>query len=495
MLLPAVFRSLCRYAWLSVLALALMLPQCTIRGADAVDISEDLKSGDEAISRGIYTEAVRHYSSAIEKNNQTALPFVKRAAAYQQQRNVHAAMRDLDTAVALEPNSNSAYLQRAKLHNNLCQYEGAIKDYEHVLEVRKDSKSAKEGVANAARAQQALARALEAKETHGDDRAALDWSTEVLNLSPDCVQARSIVVESMAAQKQWSALVSETSKMLKVSGHNLQALLYRGLAYFYLDDIPTSKKHFQEGLKYDPEHAELKKAYRKVKNFDKRSTSANELLKAGKWSEAVEDFDLALEVDPDHEMAIPGLAKGLCTALLRSKNAERVEEACARAAELNEGELEPLMTLAEAHMLLENYDRAMGAYRKAREIAPHDMRLAQAMQNCERLQKRANQKDYYKLLGVKKTASAAEIKKAYRKGAQEWHPDKNQGNEEEAQSRMQELNEAYEVLSDEELRSKYDRGEDVSADGQQRQQQQQHHPFGHMFRQHAGGQRRYTFQF
>ena len=124
----------------------------------------------------------------------------------------------------------------------------------------------------------------------------------------------------MAVQKQWSALVSETSKMLKVSGKNLQALLYRGLAYFYLDDIgmltwsreficsttchvfslslslpaATSKKHCQEGIKFDPEHSELKKAYRKVKNFEKRSNSAKEALAKGNWKDAVEDFDLAL---------------------------------------------------------------------------------------------------------------------------------------------------------------------------------------------------------
>jgi curved DNA-binding protein len=64
-------------------------------------------------------------------------------------------------------------------------------------------------------------------------------------------------------------------------------------------------------------------------------------------------------------------------------------------------------------------------------------------------------KDYYKILGVDKKASQDEIKKAYRKLAVKYHPDKNQGNK-EAEERFKEIGEAYEVLGDVEKRKKYD---------------------------------------
>jgi len=65
------------------------------------------------------------------------------------------------------------------------------------------------------------------------------------------------------------------------------------------------------------------------------------------------------------------------------------------------------------------------------------------------------EKDYYGALGVSQGADAAEIKKAYRKLAQELHPDKNPGNS-EAESRFKEVSEAYDVLSDIKRRAEYD---------------------------------------
>ena len=64
-------------------------------------------------------------------------------------------------------------------------------------------------------------------------------------------------------------------------------------------------------------------------------------------------------------------------------------------------------------------------------------------------------KDYYKVLGVAKKATEAEIKKAYRKLAQQYHPDKNPDNK-TALDKFKEINEAYEVLGDKDKRQKYD---------------------------------------
>src|SRR5579883_1947077 len=84
-------------------------------------------------------------------------------------------------------------------------------------------------------------------------------------------------------------------------------------------------------------------------------------------------------------------------------------------------------------------------------------------------------KDYYKVLGVDKKASQDDIKKAYRKLAIKYHPDKNPGDK-KAEEKFKEINEANDVLSDPEKRKKYD---EVGENWQYYQQQGQGgSPFG-----------------
>ena len=70
----------------------------------------------------------------------------------------------------------------------------------------------------------------------------------------------------------------------------------------------------------------------------------------------------------------------------------------------------------------------------------------------------SKKRDYYEILGVNKDATPEQIRKAYKKLALKWHPDKNPDNKKEAEEKFKEINEAYTVLSDPKSKQQYDFG-------------------------------------
>jgi len=117
---------------------------------------------------------------------------------------------------------------------------------------------------------------------------------------------------------------------------------------------------------------------------------------------------------------------------------------------------------AEAYLAEDMFDEAINDYRAALERDEGLSRAKDGMGKAQKLQKQAGKRDYYKILGVKRTATKKEISKAYKKLAMLWHPDKFQEEEDKkkAEKKFMDIAAAKEVLSDQEMRQKYDQGED-----------------------------------
>ena len=93
----------------------------------------------------------------------------------------------------------------------------------------------------------------------------------------------------------------------------------------------------------------------------------------------------------------------------------------------------------------------MNDFRKALEVDENFQRAKEGLERAQKRQKQASKRDYYKILGVKRNARKKEIKKAYRKLAQKWHPDNFQDEDEKkrAEKKFMDIAAANEVLTDE----------------------------------------------
>lgn len=151
-------------------------------------------------------------------------------------------------------------------------------------------------------------------------------------------------------------------------------------------------------------------------------------------------------------------------------------------------------------MEAENFDAAIHDLNEAKEHHPSAQQVNQLLHNAQLELKRSKTKDYYKVLGLTRDADELQIKSAYRKMVKIHHPDKahKQGiTKEDAEKKMAAVNEAYEILSDPELKERFDRGDDPNDHEQQRQHPFQGsnpfggggQPFGH------GGGQQFKFDF
>merc|ERR1719220_704285 len=108
------------------------------------------------------------------------------------------------------------------------------------------------------------------------------------------------------------------------------------------------------------------------------------------------------------------------------------------------------------------YDQAKNAYQQAVNKQPRNGEYRKGLQDAEFEYKKSRRKDYYKILDVKPSATPREIKKGFRKCGVRNHPAKCKEDEkEECVKRFHLCGEANDILSDEDLRRRYDRGEDV----------------------------------
>ncbi|XP_047316513.1 dnaJ protein P58IPK homolog [Impatiens glandulifera] len=399
--------------------------------------------------------------SALDGKTGVASELFERASESIKMKHYSEALDDLNSAIEADPQFSEAYWHRGSVLRQLCRYDDSEKNYKTYLEMKPKSSAAEKELSQLLQARDALEKAIDLYES-GDFTKSLDYVEKVvLVFSPSCTRAKILKLRLLLATKDYSFVISESGYLLKEDESNLDALLLRGRAYYFLADHDIATRHYQKGLRYDPEHSELKKAYFGLKNLLKKTKSAEDNVVKGKLRLAVEDFKAAIAMDPNHIAHNVHLNLGLCKVLVKLGRGKDALNSCTEVLNIDEENVEALVQRGEAKLLTEDWEGAVADLKSAAENSPQDMNVREVLMRAEKALKLSQRKDWYKILGISRTSSIAEIKRAYKKLALQWHPDKNVDNREVAEEKFREIAAAYEILGDDDKRNRYDQGEDI----------------------------------
>ncbi|KAH7341160.1 hypothetical protein BKA66DRAFT_479317 [Pyrenochaeta sp. MPI-SDFR-AT-0127] len=474
---------------LSSLALGLLSASPLAHALSPSDIPADtpvsqlIKDASVKLATGNTQDALVYFDVAISRDPQNYLTFFRRGAAYLSLGRTVQAQNDFDKVLQLKPGFEGALVQRAKIRARKADWDAARKDYEAAGKTDEIAQL-DEAQGAAVLAQEAVAKGdWESCVTHAGTAILVAGAAyDIRKTRATCRFEKGEVVEG----------ISDLQHLLQINTGDIEPHLQSSaMAFYSLGETDKGLKHIAQCLQSDPDSKACMKLRRREKNlekslkkvrafFEKRQfATASKLLidrgeeDPGLLKEIKQDFQDYVDAGYIYKNSPQGLYQSIvemtCEAYIEMNNLKKGTPYCTEALELNPDSLHGLLHKAQQQLEADDFEDCIRTLDHAKEHH-QNQKLDELHHKAHTLLKRSKTKDYYKVLGVTRDADEREIKKAYRKLSKLYHPDKASANNitpEDAQKKMAAVNEAYEVLSDPELKQRFDRGDDPNSTEQQ----------------------------
>ncbi|CAG8438256.1 580_t:CDS:2 [Ambispora leptoticha] len=439
-----------------------------------------INEGNVLLSSGRFNDALKSFGAAIQRDPRNYLSYFKRAATYLSLGRSSSALEDFSRTLELKPDFDQALLQRAKIYVKEGAYVEAKRDLKNYINKNPEDADSKKLLTSVKEAEDAIKEADSSIKFKKYDECVKSLS-KAISVSPHFSSLRLKRAKCHFEKGEVEEGVRDLTQTSKLNPSDAELLMRLSkINYFALYQPEQSLTAIKQCIHYDPEHKECKRILRRIKQLEKSVSRVENDMEGHRWQLAIDKLfgsgsekgpGLINEIKEEHDNLKEGRSSeklfikldGLsCKAYQELKNGHKAIKWCSSTLNLDPENLDALINRAEAYILIEDYEAAIRDYTKAHEIDGRDERVKKGYQKTHRLLKSSKSKDYYKILGVPRSASKREIKKAFHKLAQKWHPDKYKGSlpREEVESKMSAINEAYEVLSNDELRERFDNGED-----------------------------------
>lgn len=446
---------------LSLLCVVLDLQLDGVLGASPVEIEQHLEMGRKLLAAGQLAEALSHYHSAVEGDSKNYLTYYKRAAVFLAMGKSKSALPDLTRAIQLKPDFLAARIQRGNILLKQGNTQEAREDFEAVLQRSPDQEEARNQLHKAEELEELQEEAHKAHH-RGDYTSTIQVLDHVIELSPWDPESREMRAECYIRLGEPRKAILDLTPAARLRTDNRATFLKLSRLLYDLGEHRDSLSEIRECLKLDQDDKECFAHYKQVKKLSKQMDSAEELISEQRYQEAIDKYESVMKTEPKNPFYTTKAKERICFSLVKIKEAEKALDTCSEAHQRDPQNIHILRDRAEAYILLQDYEKAVEDYQEAREFDQENQEIREGLDRAQKLLKLSRKRDYYKILGVSRSANKQEIIKAYRKLAQQWHPDNFQSESEkkEAEKRFIDIASAKEVLTDPEMRQKFDSGED-----------------------------------
>lgn len=428
------------------------------------ELAEQSKNeGNTFYKGGEYRKSLELYSKAIELCPNTAAYYGNRAAAYMMIKKFKEAIEDSRAAIAIDPNFVKGFIREGKSLLALGDYKSAIRSFQKVKELDPANANIDTDIQNCKEVKQ-FHEAAEIAYSNKDFRKVIYLLDRALQNSHCSTQFQILKAECLVYLNRYQEAQEIANDVVMKEQTNSDALFVRGMCLYYQDNAEKAFQHFQRVLQFSPDHQKARSFFKKAKSLQRTKTAGNDAFKAGKWQEAYDLYTESLTIDPENKHINAALYFNRATTCSKLNKLDDCISDCTKAIELDESYIKAYARRAKSYMDQEDYEAAVIDYEKLFKLEK-TKEHSQLLKDAKLELKKSKRKDYYKILGVSKTANDDEIKKAYRKSALAHHPDRfpnaTEDEKKEEEKKFKEVGEAYGVLSDAKKRSRFDNGQDL----------------------------------
>lgn len=391
-----------------------------------------------------------------------------RAAAYIALGKYNDALEDSLTSVRLDPNFTKGHMRVGKCYLQRGEYGAAEQAFKRALVLEPSNPQLKTELDMCTKLYTMVSSGETALASGDLDRAMVCF-TGVLSMTPDSISAKRGAAACHLRKKNYTKAAELIRDVLQLDSGDELAHMIRAETLYYTGAVDSAMKMFINLLELDPDNSKIRAMLKKAREVTRQKDAGDAAFKAGEHEKAIEAYSNALAVDADLDSLNSKIYCNRAGSYTALKQLEDALTDCNQAILLDDKYTRAYMRRAKINASLEHHQDCVYDWNKAKELDPENKEILTSLREAQRALKKAERKDWYKILEISQNATDSEIKKAYRVQALRWHPDKHNETPESyaaAEARFKDVTEANTVLSDPKARRRFDNGEDLEEEPQ-----------------------------